>query len=46
MLAGIWVGSRFFARMSPEEFRRQILNLLVLLALASVLRALASLVAG
>jgi uncharacterized protein len=46
MLAGIWVGSRFFARMSPEQFRRQILNLLVLLALASVLRALASLVAG
>lgn len=46
MLAGIWGGSHFFARMSAEQFRRQILSLLVLLALASVLRASMALIAG
>ncbi len=40
MLAGIWVGQRFFAGVSPAQFRRQVLNLLILVALISVLRAL------
>lgn len=43
MLLGIWLGSRAFAVMSAEQFRRQVLNLLILIALASVLRALFSL---
>jgi uncharacterized membrane protein YfcA len=46
MLTGIWVGSHFFARMSVEQFRRHILNLLVLLAVAGVIRALTSLIAA
>jgi uncharacterized membrane protein YfcA len=40
MLLGIWLGSRAFAVMSAEQFRRQVLNLLVLIASVSVLRAL------
>lgn len=40
MLAGIWVGQRSFAGVSPEQFRRQVLNLLIGLAAVSVLRAL------
>lgn len=42
MLIGIRVGSRSFNGKSAEQFRRQVLNLLVLIALASVLRALLS----
>ncbi len=40
MLLGIWLGSRAFAVMSAEQFRRQVLNLLVLIALAGVIRGL------
>jgi len=40
MLLGIWVGSRMFAVMSAEQFRRQVLNLLVVIALAVVVRGL------
>ena len=40
MLAGIWVGQRCFAGVSPTQFRRQVLNLLILVALISVVRAL------
>jgi uncharacterized protein len=39
MLAGIWVGQRSFAGVSPERFRRHVLNLLMSIALISVLRA-------
>lgn len=45
MLAGIWVGQRTFAGVSPEAFRRQVLNLLMLIAGLSVLRAIWALVA-
>ena len=44
MLAGIWVGQRSFAGVSPAQFRRQVLNLLMLIASISVLRALVELV--
>ena len=44
MLAGIWLGQRAFAGVSPEAFRRRVLNLLVLVAGLSVLRALWALV--
>jgi uncharacterized protein len=40
MLAGIWVGQRAFVGVSPLQFRRQVLNLLALIAGLSVLRAL------
>jgi uncharacterized protein len=40
MLAGIWVGRRSFVGVSPEQFRRHVLNLLMLIASISVLRAL------
>ena len=40
MLAGIWVGQRAFAGVSPEAFRRHVLSLLMLIAGLSVLRAL------
>jgi uncharacterized protein len=40
MLAGIWVGQRFFIGVSPARFRRHVLNLLILVALISVVRAL------
>jgi uncharacterized membrane protein YfcA len=40
MLAGIWVGQRAFTGVSPEAFRRHVLNLLMLIAGLSVLRAL------
>ena len=40
MLVGIWLGNRFLRGVSPEQFRRQVLNLLILIALLSVLRAL------
>ena len=43
MLAGIWVGQRSFAGVSPEQFRRHVLNLLMLIAAISVLRALVDL---
>ena len=39
MLAGIWVGQRSFASVAPETFRRHVLNLLLLIAAISVLRA-------
>ena len=44
MLAGIWVGQRSFAGVSPEQFRRHVLNLLMLIAAISVLRAIIELV--
>jgi uncharacterized protein len=40
MLAGIWVGQRVFAGVSPQRFRRGVLNLLMLIAGLSVLRAM------
>ncbi|RZL95984.1 MAG: sulfite exporter TauE/SafE family protein [Variovorax sp.] len=43
MLAGIWVGQRSFAGVSADQFRRQVLNLLILLAGVSVVRAMVSL---
>ena len=43
MLAGIWVGQRSFAGVSPAQFRRHVLNLLMLIATISVLRALVDL---
>jgi uncharacterized membrane protein YfcA len=46
MLMGIWVGQRSFVGVSPAQFRRHVLNLLMLIASISVLRAAWSLVAG
>lgn len=43
MLAGIWFGQRSFAGVSPTQFRRHVLNLLILIASISVLRALVGL---
>ena len=43
MLAGVWVGQRSFAGVAPQQFRRHVLNLLALVALVTVLRALVSL---
>ena len=40
MLAGIWLGNRSFLGVSPAKFKRQVLNLLILIAVLSVLRAL------
>jgi uncharacterized membrane protein YfcA len=40
MLAGIWLGQRAFAGVSPVQFRRRVLDLLLLIAGLSVLRAL------
>jgi hypothetical protein len=39
MLAGIWWGHGHFAKVSPEQFRRHVLNLLIGLAGVSVLRS-------
>jgi uncharacterized protein len=39
MLAGIWFGQRAFTGVSPAQFRRHVLNLLILIALISVVRA-------
>jgi uncharacterized membrane protein YfcA len=39
MLAGIWYGQRSFKGVSPEQFRRHVLNLLIVLALVSVVRS-------
>ena len=39
MLVGIWVGQRSFVGVSPAQFRRHVLNLLMLIAVISVLRA-------
>lgn len=44
MLVGIWVGQRSFVGVSPEQFRRHVLNLLMLIASISVLRAALDLV--
>ena len=43
MLAGIWVGQRTFVGVSPQRFRRGVLNLLILIAGLSMLRAMAAL---
>ncbi|MDH5541185.1 MAG: TSUP family transporter, partial [Rhizobacter sp.] len=43
MLVGIWIGSRSFSGVSPQQFRRQVLNLLIAVALINVLRAMISL---
>lgn len=43
MLAGIWLGQRSFAGVSALQFRRHVLNLLILIASISVVRALAGL---
>jgi uncharacterized membrane protein YfcA len=43
MLAGIWVGQRSFAGVSPQQFRRHVLDLLAFIALVTVVRALWSL---
>ncbi len=40
MLGGNWLGQRAFAGVSPAQFRRHVLNLLILIALISVIRAL------
>lgn len=40
MLAGIWVGQRSFAGVSPERFRRIVLDLLIVIAVLAVPRAL------
>jgi len=45
MLAGICVGQRAFAGVSPEAFRRRVLDLLMLIAGLGVLRALWALIA-
>jgi uncharacterized membrane protein YfcA len=39
MLAGIWIGQRSFKGVSPAQFRRQVLNLLMVIAGISVMRA-------
>lgn len=46
MLAGIWCGQRAFGGVSPAQFRRHVLNLLIVLAAVSVLRSLAALASG
>jgi uncharacterized membrane protein YfcA len=40
MLVGIWLGQRSFAGVSPSQFRRHVLNLLMLIAAMAVLRSL------
>lgn len=40
MLAGIWVGQRSFAGVSPERFRRIVLDLLIVIAVLGVARAI------
>ena len=45
MLAGIWLGQRTFAGVSPEQFRRHVLNLLILITVVSMARALLALTA-
>ena len=44
MLLGITVGSRSFAGVSAQAFRRQVLNLLIVIASISVLRAASGLI--
>jgi hypothetical protein len=39
MLAGIWYGQRSFKGVSPEQFRKHVLNLLIALATVSVVRS-------
>ncbi|MDH6593427.1 putative membrane protein YfcA [Variovorax sp. TBS-050B] len=46
MLAGIWWGQRSFRGVSPAQFRRHVLNLLIVLAAVSVLRSIAALAWG
>ena len=45
MLLGIWAGNRLFRGMSPALFRRRVINLLIVIALISVVRAVAALLA-
>lgn len=45
MLAGIWFGQRAFRGVSPEQFRRHVLNLLILITVVSMARALLALTA-
>lgn len=45
MLAGIWVGQHWFHRLNADTFRRRVLDLLMLIAALSVLRAALALVA-
>jgi uncharacterized membrane protein YfcA len=40
MLAGVWAGQRSFTGVSPAQFRRHVLNLLIAIASISVVRAL------
>ncbi len=44
MLAGIWWGQRSFQGVSPEQFRRHVLNLLIVLAAVSVVRSAVGLI--
>lgn len=46
MLAGIWWGQRSFKGVSPAQFRRHVLNLLVVLAAVSVVRSVVSLLSA
>ena len=43
MLAGIWLGHRSFAGISPQRFRERVLSLLMAIALLVVLRSFAAL---
>ncbi len=43
MLVGIWVGQRGFAGVSPQRFRRWVLNLIAGIAAIAMLRALVEL---
>lgn len=43
MLLGIWLGGRAFHRVSPQQFRRRLIDLLLLIALLSIGRTLWSL---
>lgn len=46
MLVGIRVGQRSFSDISPDQFRRHVLNLLIVLAVLSLSRSVFSLVSG
>lgn len=43
LLAGVWLGNRSFSNANPEQFRRWVLRLLMLLAVLTGARALAQL---
>lgn len=46
MLAGIWIGHRSFGSMNPAQYRRFVLNLLIVISTLGVLRALFDLTRG